>query len=636
MATMARTIYWLVNRIHDFHERKLEAMSARGMNPIIFSDLPSLRAAFNEQRASTILVSDSGQPEVVRRNIDQLSSLPEFKGVRFILSVEANYLDIKKHAALWCFRDLLPIHEDTQLWMQRVNFASGAEAARFLSPRGMLSVNEICTLSVPARLVSISDTTMRIETPLKPNIGSTLTMPGAIAERLGCDQLMLRVQKRTNEQLNYRFSDSIVASWEAPAASIANVQSFLESLKSKREYFLPRAFVVLKSQALRAELLPVLEAQSFFVNSALHKANVENDPKFFSPDIVFIEDDLCSLEQGAYLRILSKNLEARVPIVIVGRRAELVQTPEDWQQRTIIRIPLMDGHFADRTRAIVEQSRNSIVNGKREDSLIPIDPVDAIGMNFVQFPGRIRGIHPLGIQVTHAFQVNNFSLCQINSPFLKKAIGKAPFIKLTDVYQGQVVGDEQFLYGSSAYLADLSPDDRGAVATNVSNLLDLLLDPYVAKTPTDKAPLHFDAVIDSSSSLAGDFPPKLDVDNSAEIKPSQTSPASNPALNRPKPVASKAREALVKYQIQDYPRSARSSAHVSSNADLGRAKVAVRPRPGKSFTPKEILFAVVFVGIMLGVVLAAAMLFEPDPQAAKTFSDPFIRMKQGTTESVQP
>lgn len=634
---MARIIYWLVSRIHDFHERKLEAMSARGMNPIIFSDLPALRAAFNERRASTILVSDSGQPELVRRNIDQLSSLPEFKGVRFILSVEANYLDIKKHAALWCFRDLLPIHEETQLWLQRVNFASGAEAARFLSPRGMLSVNEICTLSVPARLVSISDGTLRIETPLKPNIGSTLTMPGAIAERLGCDQLMLRVLKRTNEQLNYRFSDSIVASWEAPAASVANIESFLESLKSKREYFLPRAFVVLKTQALRTELLPVLESQNFFVNSALHKANVENDPKFFSPDIVFIEDELCSLEQGAYLRILGKNLEARVPIVIVGRRAELVKVPDDWQQRTIIRIPLMDDHFAGRTSAIVEQSRRNIANGKKEDSLIPIDPVDPIGMNFVQFPGRIRGIHPLGIQVTHAFQINNFSLCQINSPFLKKAMGKAPFIKLTDVYQGQVVGDEQFLYGSSAYLADLSPDDRGAVATHVSNLLDVLLDPYVAKTRTDKAPMHFDAVVDSTTESANDFSPKTEGETGLDGKEIHANAAVTPAINRSQPSSAKVRESLVRYQNQDYHRPVRNIANAAGqSADGGKAKNAVRPRPGKSFSPKEILFAIVFVGIMLGVVLAAAMLFEPDPQAAKTFSDPFIRMKQGSPEIVEP
>lgn len=471
-----RRAYWIADEITRTMRDRALLLAERGFDVEFFTTLETLLSALDTKRAGVLVVSDDGDAGKAERILTTLICMPEIQGARLIMVRTRHSSWLNFLAATGNVRDIIPSHLDDKAWLARFIFATAARALGFVQPTGQVSLNNISSISVPARLTWISGTRLRIESRVRPPVGATLSMGGPLADALGVNSVPLTVVSVERQRLLYRFSDAIVADWKVSAKDAARAETVLQELRGNNTGPRCRVYIAAQTLALRASLLNHFDDPKFEVNTALQKHSIVDEPRFFTPDLVIIEDKLVNGDDLERFKQMLDNLTPEATIIVLGNVPALANIVKAYPRRRIAQFPEMPKNLPQ--SALSRYARSS-PEGLDADAAHVLSE-HPFSLAEVNVPARLHRVHPLAAQIATPFPITNFALCRLDSPLVRRFLGRNPYVKVTATYQDLSPDAKTFMHVSDCYLADVDQDERALIAHGLTRLLTdslLRLDP---------------------------------------------------------------------------------------------------------------------------------------------------------------
>lgn len=444
-------------------------MTGRGYEVHFFNTLDRMAAELETKRASVIVLSDEGDETEIENILVAMMTMPEIQSARLILATTRSSPKIRQLAACSNFRDIIPLDLDEKAFLNRFVYATAGRALNYVQPAGQIALKNISGVNFPARINWIKQNRIRLECKLKVPAGASIVINGRLAQALGVPSLTAKVLQTQRDHLIYRFSEAITAEWQVPSSLRERVQTALESLKAQSIGPRIRVFVAVQSTDIRNAILMQFEDPRFELAMALQRQSIIEDPKYFTPDVVFIEDSLASEEDGARFRQMLTNINAEATVFVIGILPGLEEIQKEFVQHKLVALPRQGSVLSANVlaRHLPVYSRN-----ESDRSAVYFASEDPFSIAEVHVPARLTRIHPMAIQLALPYPSSNFGLVRVESPLLQKTIGRSPYVKITATYPDGHPQAAPFGHIIEGYLADCSVEERGAIGNQLSRLIE--------------------------------------------------------------------------------------------------------------------------------------------------------------------
>jgi hypothetical protein len=463
-----RRTYWVVDQVLGVHKERALLLNANGYDVHFFTSAEQLLIELSNKRASIIIVSDGGTESFVKKVMTELMGIPEIQGARMILATERHSKEIKFTAAVASFRDIIPMDLREKQFLQRFIFATANKQLPFIQPTAQITLNNISAVSMPARITWISGTRLRIECRVKPPIGAMLNLKGHLAKSIGVHSISLTVVENQRSHLIYRFSEAMICEWSVPAIAKKEADATMKNLKIQCPNQRCRIFICAQTADLRNRLLAQFDDPRFEVSAALQKHSLVNEPKYFTPQIVIIESGLTTGDHEVRFGEMLANLDTNTTVLIIGADVSLAKIRGKYPGRKIVR----SNHLpANLSRVVLEKYAPLREEHNADKDAVYITSSNNISMAEISFSARLTKIHPVAVQVSLPFPVGQFALCKIESPLLRKTLGRDPYMKFTSTYQDLRPDSAPYNHLADGYLADLPTEDRKKMGEIISKVV---------------------------------------------------------------------------------------------------------------------------------------------------------------------
>lgn len=476
-----KTVYWITEKVNDQHKKQATFLEGKGFQLRFFTSLRDLLAAFSQQRTSIIIVSDTGPINYVTETIKTLNNLPEAQGVRLVLSMESDerkILDLASNCNFWGF---IAIDIPWQQWYQQFAFAVGSGQKRHERPANVISSSTISSLEMPARVVWISRTKIRIESRIRPPIGSQINLTGIIADFLGAKYLSLHVRDIQNSHLIYRHSDAIIADWTIPDQNRARVREFFRNLENASSSHRFHIFTAMKSRRLRHKFSEhLVNSPMFRVHAALKKQTLMDEIRYFSPDLFVVDESFC-MENKSFLKTeVFPNLNREVQVICFGSSENSKENFDELDRKIYFSSVAHDNMGQYLFNRFLKTS-NGIRHPSEADGVFHLPPNNQYSRGNILLPARLTGKHPEFCEIQLPVSVANYAIAKLDSPFLKRAISQPVFIKIMDTEKVDVI-EGPFLNKVQGFIMDLSANKKKRLAETIVSELQESFAQYEAST----------------------------------------------------------------------------------------------------------------------------------------------------------
>lgn len=447
-----RIVYWLCEDVNSVHRSLASALTGKGYEVKFFNTFRTLTEELKARRASIIIIGDETSESQLQNHIVELSIKPELQGTRFVLTVNRFRPKILKIAACCSFRDIIPLNLPVQTWMMRFFYATAGNSMEFEKPQPQIALNEISAMYMPARIVWINQNEIHLETRVRPEIGSMLSLGGDLARSMGVNSITLKSKKRSKNNLAYRFSDGLTASWSVPEKLKEQAISKLAALKPEHFGKRNKVFIAIQGTQLRERVVEMLQPLDFALSIALKKNSMIHEPFYFGPELIIIEEKLLTEDYFKRYIEMVKKLSASVPIIVIGQMDTVRKLREIDPQREIFGTFEVSKDFTDNVFKILSNSTEE--NSKFQNDSIYLDPKSLLSMGEIRFSARVRQLHPTSATIDLPFAVGPFALGRVDSPLLKKIIKRTPVVKVTNSYKRADEISTPFKYRIESLLSD--------------------------------------------------------------------------------------------------------------------------------------------------------------------------------------
>ncbi|MEZ4741311.1 MAG: hypothetical protein R3B45_02505 [Bdellovibrionota bacterium] len=484
-----RRIYWLVNELTPLIRGRAMLLNPHGFDVEFFTSLAEIRNALEKKRAGIVFIADDSTEYDNDLTIKSIAKMLELKGARLILTMQNKFPSNLSLAAACNFRDMIPLNLPDDYWIKRVTYSCASKAEPYIQPSAQVSMNNISALTLPCRIIWMSDTRIRLECRLRPPVGAKLKLGGAIAEELGVAHLNLTVQSCERSHLHYRFSDAIMAHWKIPKEAEARYQSIIWKLRAENSGPCYRAFIAAKSANLRNALFKNLaREEDFIISSALQIQSMVMEPKYFTPDIVFVEDALTMGSHSERFASMLGNLSPKVAVVIIGSNVNRDELRARHSNYRLLFLKNMPGNF---DKSVLQRVLPSLSRGAPDVDIgaTHFPDLDVLSFGQLQIPARLTQIHPKVVSVKIPFDIGCFGMIKLLSPVMKKVLGRDPWVKITATTKTYQEESAPFIFDSEGFLADVDANDLGRMAKEITNIVQSHFAKFISN---DKSSLLFE------------------------------------------------------------------------------------------------------------------------------------------------
>lgn len=462
------SIYWLTIEPNELHERKVALLEERGFEVIFFKTLDSLTKELQNRRASIIIVGDEGPEVIVVKAISLLRRMPDIQGARLILSTSRQSPTVLRAAACEGFRDIIPIQMEDPEWFQRFAFSTSGVPTDFSAPRDATPLKMPLTLAIPARIAWMSPKKLWVESRFFPEVGTRVSVSGPLAQAMGCKFIELLVTSHHQSNLVYRFSEALLGNWEAPEGDEQLIAEAMEALKNLNTGERYKVFLAIQSPALRATLLKYLNSPRIEVHTALQKRSMVDEPRYFSPDLVFVEDRLARGEHLDRFRAMAANLAEDAAIVMIGSDRDIGSARAAVGRRKL--------HVLKRVPVDLGQTIFSEYLGGASFQRKTFAPADAafipndheFSLAELNIPAQLVELNRRGARVTVKEEIGNFGMARVKSPLFRELFDRHIYAKITGIQKEETTEGRR--YNLDLAFCDLESEQEDA--------LELMLQSY--------------------------------------------------------------------------------------------------------------------------------------------------------------
>jgi hypothetical protein len=473
-----KRIYWLTSLVTDRIKALEDQLRHSGFHCDFFSSLDALMSAVAARRTTIVVLGELGSAEREITALRYLAQRPELQGVRFILTPASMNPAVMGLAAAFNFRDVLPLDLPPAVWAERFIFATSTSPDPLPQTPAMVGMNQLATLHLPARVVWISQDQIWMESRLECAVGTTLSLHGSLAEAIGLPSLKLEVVSTRNSFLFYRFSQATVCKWSVPPKFREPVQFVLRDLRNSGVGPSCRVFMAVETAALRNELIDVLPAPRFKLSAALQRHGIPIEPRYFSPDVVLIEDTLAADSGGAQFAGMMNSIEPHVPVLVLGENVEFEKLRALYHHRPVFSLPQKASivREAIKTRFLSNSVKSTEFD--RPD-IVYLPPEHVLSFAEISIPARMSRLHPLQGTILTGLPVGRYALAKVESPLLTRLFNRPVFVKLTSNFKDPRPEHALHPYVAEFALSDLNQAQRAKLSAALPEYIADQMKPFI-------------------------------------------------------------------------------------------------------------------------------------------------------------
>ena len=433
--------------------RIAERLHSRGVKIDFVSSLEQLSQRFKQKRSIVVILSDQGDDAYLESNFKKFISLPDATGARLILDQTIGRQDVADLAVWNGFRDIIPCSTIVDEWVDRFMFAASFGPNQTSEPKLQLNDQIPAGLELPARIVKLAPDTIRLETRLDPELGAIVQLQGELARNLGTKPISARVKKKDKQNLTHRFGQALelepIFDLKAKLRYLAN----LSELRVLSTHAARRIFVVATNPNLRSKIIDRFQSMQQIVRTAVNKSSVFEDPRYFSPELVVIENKLCTEDNSEIFAKMLSILKKDCLCVIVGPM-EISPIISQFPDLKFLQVPLETQDFGVLLSSLPEK--------KAEESTIDLPIQHPLTFGRLLIKVTISKLQPQSGEFYSNVAISNFALAWLDYPSDASELGRKPIIKILSLAKqakkSQEKVDDQ--YQIQFYLSDATLSDR--------------------------------------------------------------------------------------------------------------------------------------------------------------------------------
>ena len=450
-----KLIYWLTQEMSSMVQQRIQLLAKEHIEVAVFRSYQQILDEYAKIRTNMIILSDEGSVDEIEVWIRKFSLNPEFKGTRFVFSVMNPTPRLMKLAYDNDFKDIIPADLAADRWLQRFLFSMATAPAQFKQPMPQITLKEEAQIAIPAKIVWVAPMSMRIETRIRAHAGDTIALAGPFAAKLGVKSLQIKVSETVKTDLFYRFSEGMVCSVELAGSQMqARYNLLLEHLHKQDRGLACKAFLIIKNPETRKAMLDQLRDPRFEPLSAINQKSIITEPRYFNPDIVFIESELFTMDHTAMFKKMIMELKKDTPIVFIGKgNKEEISAFGNQIRNKIFQLGTVGPDLADSILdKFLLQKRFTLVDAPQDAIIVGKDNEFATAE--IMLPATLQRIHPdFATMVVHK-HLGNYGLCRVESEYLRAAVKAPVFGKLIGTFH---IPKEAAVLGSDdSYLVELN------------------------------------------------------------------------------------------------------------------------------------------------------------------------------------
>jgi len=413
----------------------------------------------------------------------------------------------------------------------------------------------------------------------------------------------------------YRYSQALICSWKVPPSQTEKAKKIIQQLLSNKPDPKIRAFAAISRPAVRTTLAKGLNPDRFFVRTGLQKVNLAHEVGYFSPGIIFFDDKLLeALNQEELLSILAK-VPSSVPIVIFGTEPDKFKTTLA-DRKVFFESAVQQMHLKNAESRYEIASDHNNENPKLEICTIP--PEHPWSKIDIHTPARLKAISPSGGHLTSPFSIGDYSLAKIESPFLRKVLGRDPIIKTNS--NSYADSDSMFGHESEFHLSDVTAREKSMIA---SALIELLQEHYGTKVAGANQEKQNEQLNQVASQTSAKESMLLDMSNSTTV----AGGGSVDGTSALKETIAQPNEAV--FPADSNEKNLRKSPPKPASAKVSY-KSARKAKPAFEFDPTVVkaigIFVLFSIALIFALRFAEQTVKNRGSQLGKEYSDFFFRM----------
>ncbi len=467
MASKGKRTVWLTESPSESHKSRALMLGQHGFNVLFMRTAQEALDTMADNRPTCVLVdANRTNQAAVIKSVEKLVQNPELSGTRFILSTLSDSPAATKAATAENFRDIIPFDLPDGQWLQRFQHATSSKPLELSRPLCEVSMNQMAMAYVPARVVWISETHMRIECRGGQGVGSNFQISGDICKSLGVPHISLTVESVHRNELMYRFSQALVCKWRVPESSAEAVKLSVRRQMAAHPGLSSRyrAFVAIAKSDIRQIVAKELDKHYFEVKVALLRSTISQELSYFSPQIIFLDEKIIDSFEEIDFQMMASKIHSNVTIVVYGTKVKQEDLKRIFTHHKIF-------FEAGPTKKIIEEAHRyynlplSPAPLNPADQIMHILPSQAWSKIELQMQARLTSLNPAVGKVSLPFSVSLYTSIRLEAPILRKSLGRAPYIKITEIFEtASTHHPAQFVHHGSFYLADVTPSEQALLS----------------------------------------------------------------------------------------------------------------------------------------------------------------------------
>lgn len=471
MSTRGKRTLWVTELKTALHEERAQQLNQFGYDNVFLANGEELVQITEESRPSNIIIDTRASSAETEKLIQDIATNPNLSAARVILNLLRPDEMAAKLAMAGNFRDILPWNIPTDAWVTRFQYATSPRPLQMPQELCAISINQMAVLRMPGRLVWINETHMRIECRGTQRPGSTLHVTGRLAAAFGVPHIALTVESVHKDRLLYRFSQAIEARWSLPSASTDRALALIRRLQLDNAGPRIRAFVAINRTDWRKTMLEALNFNQYEVNVALRRANLASEAAYFSPDVVMIDDRVASNLKDEELQEIFTRIPEDVPLIVFGNQFDATRLQSFLNGRPLYQEKAVEAHQVNQMmkRHGVRPHTQLSPMGANVFHIMPDHPWSGLEL---EVHARLQSISPKNGSIALPFPVGTFALARIESPLLKKSLGRDPYIKITSASESSGhLQNPKFSYKADFFLADVDQDGQKRISQTLIHIV---------------------------------------------------------------------------------------------------------------------------------------------------------------------
>ncbi|MDB2447277.1 hypothetical protein N9W79_01490, partial [bacterium] len=428
-----------------------------GYGAEFFTNIDELQFVLKDRRATMILFSDYGDELVVEQMLLKFLKIPDVMSAKLVLDSYSGAPRIKDLAITGAFRDIIPYKMISKEWIERFLYSTSSKASYTKAPNLMLTVNMKAAASIPAKITKLGPGYLRVETKMDPEIGTKIGLRGQVIKALGVKKLSVKIKSKERKNLTYRFSQALELEWDVEDVNAGRLKSLMAKLQNLNRSARHRIFLVCQDTDIRASVFDQLKHTQHDIRTAISNKGMINDPKFFTPDLVIVENAFLQDENGQDFSEMCGNLQYGSTVIIVGETSHLEYFQNKFK-RLIIQV--VASEVDEKIEEWVSMLNDDNVKNPGMVLDIPFNHDFSSGEFMV--PARVSKLHPKMGELRFPLCVGDFSLVELDVRSLTRVYGKKPVIKLASYTKMPLKKNKKanFNHKSVFYFADVGLVNR--------------------------------------------------------------------------------------------------------------------------------------------------------------------------------